>query len=390
MVGLARWGRFVLPALFLAVAGCSQVNPAHEKGTLVALGGDTHFGESYVRSAPVSDAEHLSDEDRYTRGFVHLKPFIDRAAFTVVNFEAPVSGTTEDAILCKDYIHYADPEATAAALKAVGIDAVSLANNHSMDQGAKGLANSLEALSAAGIAAFGAGDDLDKAEAPLLKEIQRPGGGKMMIAIFGLFEEREVYRRKYDFYAEARKPGAAPLDPRVFRQQVAALRKQHQDLFVIAYPHWGSNYSWARGRQVDFGHALVDAGADMVVGHHGHTAQDIERYKDKWILYGIGNFLFNSPGRYAENPDILPYSLVAELSFGRAAGSEPTVRLYPISSDNRRTGYQPNLVKRSEAETILQALKTQRRSIGFDGEVVGNDATGAAIELTPLSWTNWW
>lgn len=371
-------------ALAVWLSACGSPQEDFSEGTLVVIGGDTHFGENYV------GPDELGDADRYTLGLDHLRPLLTRADYSIVNFETPMSERTSDRLRNKDYIHFTDPTKAIPALKAAGIDALGLANNHSMDQGAEGLENSLDALEQSGIDSFGMGRTLDEAAAPLIRQVPRPGGGTMTLAVFAMFQERDNYRENWPFYAESSQPGAAPLDVDYFSRQAAQLRRQHDDLFIIAYPHWGSNYAWVSEEQEILGKALIDAGADMVIGHHSHGTQEIARYKDRWILYGIGNLYFNSRGRFADYERAQPFGLVAELSFGAEAGSEPGVRLHPFQSDNLRTGFKPRPATKDEAAALMRVVRYRKRSTSFDAVLVEDEDGRTAIELTPLSWTNWW
>ncbi|MFO1254953.1 MAG: CapA family protein [Sphingomonadaceae bacterium] len=355
------------------------------------IGGDTHFGENYARTGtPGAPAAALSDEQRYQGSLAALKPFAEHSAFALVNLETPMSPELSDGLTDKDYVHWTIPAKAVPALVAAGIDAVGLGNNHSYDQGESGLRKSLVALQQGGIRSFGANTSQSTAQAPLLQELTRPGGAKVMLAVFGMLEERPVYRDKYGFYAGTHRAGVAPVDLAGFRQQVAMLRKRYGDLYVVAYPHWGENYAWAKDGQVDLGRELIDAGADIVIGQHGHTLQEIERYHGRWILYGIGNFDFLAPGRYQRFAKIQPFSLIVRLSFGADPKAPPAVRLYPILSDNRTSGFRPRPASATEATSVLSAIQSRRKSIGFDARLLVDDPLGPAFELRRRRWAGVW
>lgn len=359
----------------------TEPEPGFNSGTLAVAGGDLHFGENYTQTTRVL----TSDQQRYQDSLAYVRAITTRSAFSFVNLETPLSlpRDNNDALKGKDYIHWADPAKTVFALTTLGIDAVTLANNHSLDQGQPALDDTARHLSQSGIAAFGAGADLHQAQAPLLRTIFRPDGKPLTLAVFGMFEERASYREQFKFYAEQNRPGVANLDVDAFQDAVKQLREQYSELYVIAYPHWGQNYTWASAEQVRLARRLVDAGADLVLGHGAHTLQEIEHYRSKWILYGIGNFLFQAPGRYDDISQRRAYSLLVEMSFGRQSGEAPTIRLRPFLSDNQESGYQPQPVSASRAENILRLLRGRSRSIGLEGKIVEEDGLrGAAIELS--------
>lgn len=369
----------------LAAASCQrppQPDHAYEKGTEITLGGDTFFGESYAAIAPYGVAGKLSDQQRYVDEFNGLLPIIKNSRYTVVNFEGPLSREVADKPLAREFVHWSDPTKSVAALERAGIDAINLANNHTLDQGRPGLANTFAALRGRPIAYFGAGNNIDEAERPLVMTVPLPGGGSRKIAVIGLFQVRSNYRDLYKYYASKTESGSNPINITRFRQQVAQLRREYPDIFIIAFPHWGMNYSWANERQVPLGRRMIAAGADMVIGQHGHTLQEIERYNGRWIFYCIGNFAFGAPGRYAEFPGILPYGGVIGLSFGSDPKTPPIVRMYPITADNKIMGFKPSGVSADAAKTIMDTIAARPMSKGFAGHVVDTPA-GAAIQLDP-------
>ena len=131
-------------------------------------------------------------------------------------------------------------------------------------------------------------------------------------------------------------------------------------------------------RQADLGRALIDAGADLVIGHGSHALQEIEHYRGRWIIYSLGNFVFNSPGRYKAE-DFPPYSLMAMLEL-RREGEEwaYAIRLYPIFSDNRISDYHPRPVTKSEFRSIHELLQERSPAPGLK---TGKDESGHYLEI---------
>ena len=375
----------VLGLAVFAAASCQRAPEAdhpYEKGTLLMFGGDTFFGESYAADKPDGAAGRLTEKQRYVDGFDGLLPIIKDSRYTVVNFEGPLSPQVTTEPLAKDFVHFSDPKKSVAAMERAGINAINLANNHTLDQGRTGLANTFTALSGSSIKYFGAGNNLDEAERPLVMTVPLPGGGSRKIAVIGLFQIRSGYRDLYKFYASPTESGTNPINITRFRAQVAKLRAEDPGIFIIAYPHWGMNYAWGNERQVPLGHRMIAAGADMVIGQHGHTLQEIERYNGKWIFYCIGNFAFGTPGRYDAFPDILPFGGVVGLSFGPDPKSPPVVRMFPVTADNEKTGFKPAGVSAATAKTIMDRIADRPMSEGFAGHIVETPA-GAAIQLDP-------
>ena len=107
---------------------------------------------------------------------------------------------------------------------------------------------------------------------------------------------------------------------------------------------------------------LVDAGADIIIGHGGHLIQEIEKYNDKWIIYSLGNFVFNSPGRY-EKENAWPYSVISILRFSFKNNKlNARVRLYPIVTDNLVTNYQTHPVDEKDFNKTIELLTDKSAS----------------------------
>jgi poly-gamma-glutamate capsule biosynthesis protein CapA/YwtB (metallophosphatase superfamily) len=300
----------------------------------------------------------------------------------MANMETPATDRTSSPI-SKRFLHRTSFTQAAPALARAGVDAVGLANNHSMDYGTAGLADTLQALAAAKVRAFGAGANLPAAEQPLLLTIAGDGDAARHVAVFPMFEYRPEFDGTNSYYATAERPGLAAIDPKRFAERVRRWRARYPGLFVIASAHWGRNYAWRTPQQAKLGRALIDAGADLVVGHHGHNFQEVERYRGKWILYGIGNFMFNSRGRFNEFGTLPPYGLGVELDFPKSRTGSPIARLYPVLVDNLRTGYQPQIPAPAEAkQALLKLLDRSELSPKRRGLALEQDELGVHLRLS--------
>ncbi len=364
-------------ALFATLVLFSGTDPARaEKATLV-FAGDTAFGESYrIRPEPSS----LSGNNRYLPSLKALRPLLGKAREVLVNLETPLALPGASVVRGKSYVHWADPARTLAALKAAGVTAASLANNHTMDLGAGGLAETLAALDRAGIARTGAGPSLESAEKPLLWRV--PLGRKTIpVAILSGFEYRTRYDEKFDFYAGPKTPGVNPLDRERMKARIRSLKAGTPGLYVIVFPHWGRNYAWRSEDQARLAREMADAGADLVIGHGAHQLLEVERYRGKWILYGLGNFVFHSPGLYASKK-APPYSLVARLDL-EENGRTPkrTLRLYPTLSDNRVTDFRSRPVSAKEFAEIRNLLLQRSDAATAAAMRFGRDPLGFRVEI---------
>jgi poly-gamma-glutamate synthesis protein (capsule biosynthesis protein) len=219
---------------------------------------------------------------------------LERAApaARVINLETAV--TASDAWEAKG-INYRMSPANVRCLNAARIDCCALANNHVLDWGPAGLAETLETLRGAGIRASGAGRTAEEAEAPAAIELA--AGGRVLV----LSVAAPTSGVPQSWAARAGRPGVAYLKDLSARavqhiaQKGAAVRRPGD--LVIASLHWGPNWGydvWPEEQR--FARALLDAGVDVVHGHSSHHAKGIEVYRGKLILYGCGDLINDYEG----------------------------------------------------------------------------------------------
>jgi poly-gamma-glutamate synthesis protein (capsule biosynthesis protein) len=190
---------------------------------------------------------------------------------TFANLETPIA--TAAGAGTRDYVFNAPPDAV-AALRDAGVDVVSVANNHVFDQGRAGFEETLRRVEAGGLLAVGAGP-ADRPEGPVVAS-----AGGLSIAFLGW---ARFFNQDGNACPPAR-PGAAPcvqaaqLDPARAVEAVRAAAAQ-ADAVVVSL-HWGAEYeAQPRAEDVELAHALADAGALVVLGHHPHVLQPVELYR---------------------------------------------------------------------------------------------------------------
>lgn len=246
--------------------------PAGEKGAVtISFAGDVMFA---------GKVGELLGKQGYGYPYGALNGLFQRDDLSIVNLETPV--TTRGTAANKTYVYQSSPQAL-GPLKAAGIDAVNLANNHTLDKGEQGLLDTLNNLNKAGIPYVGAGKNAS--EAYSAQYFKRNG---VTIALLGFTRVMP----EASWAAGKNKRGVASaysLDAAV--QAIVAAKKKADIVAVVV--HWGQervdNYSEL---QQSMGHSFIDAGADLVIGGHPHVLQGIEPYKGKWIAYSTGNFIF--------------------------------------------------------------------------------------------------
>jgi poly-gamma-glutamate synthesis protein (capsule biosynthesis protein) len=211
-----------------------------------------------------------------------IAPELEKGDAAWVNLESPLSNLGSPTP-GKDYT-FEGPPSMAPALAAAGIDLVTLGNNHSVDYGQAALADTIKRLEKAGVQVVGAG--LNDADAWTAAIVKTSGG-----ATIGFLAWSDVI---WPGYRATDKPGVAEGRteiPRV-KESIRALAKE-VDYVVVGF-HWGIEYEhYPYSLQTNEAHAAIDAGADLVIGHHPHVLQGFETYKDRLIAYSLGDLVFD-------------------------------------------------------------------------------------------------
>jgi poly-gamma-glutamate synthesis protein (capsule biosynthesis protein) len=175
------------------------------------------------------------------------------------------------------------PRIAAKYLYEAGFRLVSLGNNHSLDFKEEGFYSTVEALQTAGVTYVGTWEDASKLLLPTLLEVR---GVRIAFLAFSDVSP-PVFRA-----GGVGHPGTIPPMPGILKQAIT--RAKGMSDLVVVFAHFGKEYELKPNeRQMTLARLMVDAGADAVVGHHTHVLQATERYKGKFIVYGLGNFLFD-------------------------------------------------------------------------------------------------
>ena len=214
--------------------------------------------------------------------FAEVAPRIRQADLAFANLESPIG----------DKGHFinmfqAPPEAIKGVAYA-GFDVVSLANNHTLDYHHAGMFETMRLLEEHKIDWVGAGNNIHEARAPLIKEVNGVRVGFLAYTEMWFIHAREPI----SWEGTEDEPGVAPARLDIIVEDVGKLRSNVD--CVIVTIHWGKEYIHEpTPEQKRLARAAVDAGADLVLGHHPHVLQGIEFYKKGVIAYSLGNFVFD-------------------------------------------------------------------------------------------------
>jgi len=348
--------------------------------------GDMSFGENYQIREEARGRENILKNRGYAYTLEKVAHLLKASDLVLCNLETVVTDCSRSPYAdTKGYVHWSDIRETPKQLLAHNIKSVSLANNHTIDFGEPGLLQTLQILAGAGIAAFGAGKNLLEARRPLDHStiLAAPAGDAKAIRLraYAAFAVDDKYRDQFNAYAGSSQPGTNPLLLSELCSEITATKTSDPHCFVIVVLHWRRDYKWRSERQVEAAHALLEAGADLLIGHGSHMMQEIEKIDSRWVAHGLGNFVFNSPGRYKDTK-APPYSLVARLIFTIDCAS-PRFLLYPLVTDNRITGYQTRFVSDREFQDVVRILRARTNNHqAFDAEIgTGEDEFGRFITV---------
>ena len=208
-----------------------------------------------------------------------VRPVIEQCDYSIVNLECPVRTTEGGGIKKAGPSLKCSPKAV-DALKYAGFKCATLANNHFYDQGEEGVRETIHALTDAGIAYVGGGENIETAGHTLYKEIN----GKTLAVINCCEHEFSI--------ATETTGGSNPLNP--IQQYYAIKEAKRKADYVIVIVHGGiEHYQYPSQRMADTYRFFVDAGADAVINHHQHCFSGGEVWHGKPIFYGLGNFCFD-------------------------------------------------------------------------------------------------
>ncbi|MEU2630525.1 CapA family protein [Kitasatospora sp. NPDC007106] len=253
-------------------------------GTItVAFAGDVHFeGRTASRLAGGPDT-----------ALGPISRTLAAADLAVLNLETAITG--RGAPEPKTYTFRTSPKAL-QTLRDAGVDVVSLANNHAVDFGAAGLADTLAAKASSPIPVVGFGRNAEEAYAPYVTTVKG-----VKVAVLAASQVQDLTNQKWR--AGSSKPGiASALDPAALLRAVTEARRQAP--VVLVYLHWGEEgHTCPTGAQTDLARKLSAAGATAVVGTHAHTMLGSGMLGDTYVAYGFGNFLWYGTSNYTDSDE---------------------------------------------------------------------------------------
>lgn len=310
--------------------------------------------------------------------FADLRPLLDQADLVVGNMET-VLGTAGEPRADKLCLR-TDP-AYAPALAEAGVDLLTLANNHCLDYGPEGLAETRRLLQEAGIQVLGAGADISEAARPVVVECQ----GLRLGFIAACHESTRPA-----VAATTDAPGIAPLSEEALLTAIDALAPDVDHILLLL--HWGLEYAcYPTPEQAQLARRAIDRGASAVLGHHSHALQGIETYGRGVIAYSLANLTdadvdWQGPGRryQADLQEVDRESVLLRLRLTR----DSIELLDPIPLWLDDAGH-PTPAAGERADKIQRQLADYSRALASgDLETYWSDSVIESRVAGPL--TAWW
>jgi poly-gamma-glutamate capsule biosynthesis protein CapA/YwtB (metallophosphatase superfamily) len=258
------------------------------------------------------------------------------------NLESAISDQRGETESPGSNIVFCAPPAAAWSLKRGGVDFVSIANNHALDYGEKGRRETMSYLRRAGVGFAGTSDEPSALAGPAF--VERNGIRFAFFACTALMNQPGT----------GWKGRIAAADTGTLLPRIRAYRDS-ADVVVVSY-HGGNEYAdHPAEASVRFARNVIDAGADLFLGHHPHVPYGVERRGKGLIVHSLGNFVFVQPSRFWT---VWSYGLSVEYIRGPAGVQRKAYAVLPV-----RCGFQPEFAYGTEADSVGRRI-LQRTTIG--------------------------
>ena len=281
------------------------------------IGWDTNFGYG-------NRLDHVFEMNNhdYSYFYKNVKDIFESDDITYVNFEGTF---TNNNVKVPKKFNFKAPPSYVKVLQEGDVEVVGIANNHSYDYGQIGYDETINTFKENNIDYFGYDNYL-------IKDING-----IKVGFFGFIDIDAVKYKTVD-------------------NAVAYLKSQNCDL-IIAAVHWGIEKDYVQtNAQINLGHYMIDNGVDLVIGTHPHVIQGIEKYKDKYIIYSLANFLFGGNENPADKD-----TFIFQQTFTFLDGNlllDHNIEIIPasVSSIKKNNNYQPTPLTDKEAMRVLDKI----------------------------------
>lgn len=295
------------------------------------------------------DLHFSSPQEMIDYPLKRLSPTLHAADVVFFNLETPLSDTARMDGEART------PEAFAGALRNAGASVVTIANNHTFDAQGVGFEDTMRSLSAAGLPFIGGGHNLAEARKAVILERNGIKIGFIGYAQFSNMGEPA-------FAAEDRS-GIVPMDPVLIKEDIRKLRSQVD--YVAVSIHWGTDKSGnVSPANRKLAHELIDAGADIILGHHTPIPKGIEIYHGKTIIYSPSHVVIGH-----NHPD-WGDSYLVRLTLGPKRVEK--IEILPIAGKGQQLA-QPFLLEGAEAQALLRTVRDRTAALDTSMTIQGDE-----------------
>ncbi len=328
---------FIASALLISGYGPHEAPDKEEKSVVISLAGDCSLGNLSIHGYAGTFRE-MYDSQGPGYFFKNVKPIFEADDMTLVNFEGVL--TNSDNRVPKAFNIKGKPEYI-QILPEADIEAVSFGNNHRIDYGAQGIADTIAAFASIGL----------------------PYACNETV---GMYETEDGV--KVGFVSVSVVDNGRGVEPWL-QSGITQLRESEADV-ILACCHWGQeSVYYPDDYQKELGRKCIDWGADLVVGCHPHVLQGVEAYQGKYILYSLGNFCFGA-NRNPSDKDTMIAQVKFTLDEKNIVGTDLTLIPCTISSVMHRNDYCPTPAEGEKKADMIRKLNAYSAGMGV---VIGED-----------------
>ena len=258
--------------------------------------------------------------------FKNVRSILEADDLSVVNFEGTL---TEETSRADKTFAFKGPAKYTDILTGSSVEAANIANNHSKDYGTKSQEDTIENLSNAGIATFGY-------ENVVVVDVKG-----IKVGLTGIYELAEHEQKATQV-----------------KENIQALKDAEAQIIIVNF-HWGIEKEYTpNATQKKLAHLAIDEGADLVIGHHPHVLEGIEKYNGKYIAYSLGNFCFGG-NKNPSDKDTMIFQQTFTIDADGKVADDDSINIIPcsLSSSSNKNDYCPTPLEGDEAERVRQKIE---------------------------------
>ena len=258
--------------------------------------------------------------------FKNVRSILEADDLSVVNFEGTL---TEETSRADKTFAFKGPAKYTDILTGSSVEAANIANNHSKDYGTKSQEDTIENLSNAGIATFGY-------ENVVVVDVKG-----VKVGLTGIYELAEHEQKATQI-----------------KENIQALKDAGAQIIIVNF-HWGIEKEYTpNATQKKLAHLAIDEGADLVIGHHPHVLEGIEKYNGKYIAYSLGNFCFGG-NKNPSDKDTMIFQQTFTIDTDGKVADDDNINIIAcsLSSSSNKNDYCPTPLEGDEAERVRQKIE---------------------------------